>query len=126
MARLHQYLRGTRGAAAGLCAIDSAAGRVVYAGTGNTAARRFGTADTRLVSHDGVLGQNMRTPRPQTLNLEPGDLLVLYTDGVKDRFTSDDYPGVFSHPPKEVVQNIVKRFGKNHDDAACIAVRYAP
>ena len=58
--------------------------------------------------------------------VEPGDLLVLYTDGVKDRFTADDYPGVFSHAPKEVVRNIVKRFGKDHDDAACIAVRYAP
>jgi hypothetical protein len=28
------------------------------------------------------------------------------------------------HAPKEVVSNIVQRFGKGHDDAACIAVRY--
>ncbi len=126
MNRLHQHLKGTRGAAAGLCAINAASGRVDYAGIGNTAMRRFGKIETRLVSHDGVLGHNMRTPRPQTLQLEPGDLLVLYTDGVSDRFTSEEYPGVLHHPPNEVASNIVQRFGKNHDDAACIAVRYRP
>ena len=124
MTRLHQHLKGTRGAAVGLCAIDAAAGRIDYAGIGNTVMRRFGEVETRLVSQDGVLGQNMRTPRPQTLELEPGDLIVLYTDGVSDRFTSDDYPGVLHHAPKEVASNIVQRFGKDHDDAACIAVRY--
>jgi len=124
--RLHEHLKGTRGAAAGLCAIDADAGRVTYAGIGNTILRRFGKADTRLVSQDGVLGQNMRTPRPQTLELESGDLIVLYTDGVRDRFTSDDYAGVFHHAPKEVVRTILDRFGKDHDDSACIAVRYGP
>jgi len=123
MTRLHQHLKGTRGAAVGLCAID-ATGRVDYAGIGNTVLRRFGMAETRLVSQDGVLGQNMRTPLSQTLQLEPGDMIVLYTDGVSDRFTAKDYPGVVHHAPKEVANNIVQRFGKDHDDAACIAVRY--
>ena len=124
MTRLHQHLKGTRGAVAGLCAIDAASGRMNYAGIGNTVMRRFGKAETRLVSKDGVLGQNMRSPLHQTLQLNPGDLVVLYTDGVSDRFTSDDYPGVLHHAPQEVASNIVQRFGKNHDDAACIAVRY--
>jgi negative regulator of sigma-B (phosphoserine phosphatase) len=125
MTRLHQHVKGTRGAAVGLCAIDVTAGRASYVGTGNTIMRRFGNTDTRLVSQDGVLGQNMRTPRPQTLQLEAGDLIVLYTDGVRDRFTSDDYPGVFHHAPKEVVRTILERFAKDYDDAACIAVRYS-
>jgi serine phosphatase RsbU (regulator of sigma subunit) len=125
MTRLHQHLMGTRGAAVGLCAIDAAAGRIDYAGIGNTVMRRFGKVESRLVSQDGVLGQNMRTPLAQTLQLDPGDLVVLYTDGVSDRFTSNDYPGVLRHAPKEVASNIVQRFGKDHDDAACVAVRYS-
>jgi negative regulator of sigma-B (phosphoserine phosphatase) len=123
MMRLHQHLKGSRGAAIGFCAIDTQKGRVDYAGIGNTVFRRFGKTETRLVSQDGVVGQNMRTPRPQALQLEPGDTIVLYTDGVSDRFTSDDYPGVLRHAPKEVAGNIVERFGKGHDDAACICVR---
>ena len=124
MTRLHQHLKGSRGAAVGLCAIDATTGRIDYAGIGNTTMRRFGKTETRLVSQDGVLGQNMRTPLHQMLQLEPGDLIVLYTDGVSDRFTSDDYPGILRHTPKEVANNIVQRFGKDYDDAACIAVRY--
>jgi serine phosphatase RsbU (regulator of sigma subunit) len=124
MKRLHQHLKGTRGAAVGLCAIG-ATGRVDYAGIGNTVLRRFGGEETRLVSQDGVLGQNMRTPLHQALQLLPGDVIVLYTDGVSDRFTSNDYPGVLRHSAKEVASNIIQRFGKDHDDAACIAVRYS-
>ena len=116
MTRLHQHLKGTRGAAAGLCAIDSSKARLEYVGIGNTALRLFGKVETRLVSQDGVLGQNMRTPMLQTLQLDSGDLIVLYTDGVSDRFTSDDYPGVLHHAPQEVASNIVQRFGKDHDD----------
>jgi negative regulator of sigma-B (phosphoserine phosphatase) len=124
MARLHQRLKGTRGAAIGLCAVDSEAGSVDYVGIGNTSMRRFGKSETRLVSHDGVLGQNMRTPLLQSLELAPDDLLVLYTDGVSDRFTTDEYPGILHHAPKEVVRIILDRFGKNHDDSACIAIRW--
>jgi serine phosphatase RsbU (regulator of sigma subunit) len=124
--RLHQHLKGTRGAAVGLCAIDTLAGRIDYVGIGNTAMRLFGKKETRFVSQDGVLGQNMRTPRQQTARLEPGDLIALYTDGVSDRFTSQDYPGVSHHAPEVVARNIVQRFGKDHDDATCIAVRYCP
>jgi serine phosphatase RsbU (regulator of sigma subunit) len=124
MKRLHQRLQGTRGAAAGLCAINSVTGNLDYVGIGNTAIRKLGQAETRLVSYDGVLGQNMRTPRLQSLKLEPGDLVILYTDGVSDRFTTAEYPGVLHHAPKDVVRNIVDRFGKDHDDSGCIAIRY--
>ena len=124
MTRLHDHLRGTRGAAVGVCAIDAATGLLEYAGTGNTVLRRLGRTDTRLVSHDGVLGQNMRTPRPQSLQLEAGDLVVLHTDGVHERFSSEDLRGVTSLPAKDVVRALVERFGKDYDDAACIAVRY--
>jgi serine phosphatase RsbU (regulator of sigma subunit) len=66
----------------------------------------------------------MRTPLLQSLKLESGDVLVLYTDGVSDRFTAAEYPGVLRHAPKDVVRIILDRFGKDHDDSACIAIRY--
>lgn len=125
MTRLHRHVKGSHGAAVGLCAVDALAERVSYVGAGNTVLRRFGKVETRLASQDGVLGQNMRTPRTQTLRLEAGDLIVLYTDGVHDHFTSDDYPGLFHHAPEVVVRTVVERFGKGQDDAACIAMRYS-
>ena len=120
---LHKHLQGTRGAAAGLCVVDARTGQLEYAGIGNTAIRRFGSVETRLVSQDGVLGQNMRTPHQQSLQLEPGDLVLLYTDGISDRFSAEDYPAMGLHSMEEVSRNVVQRFGKSHDDAACIALR---
>jgi serine phosphatase RsbU (regulator of sigma subunit) len=125
MARLHKRLKGTRGAAAGLCAVDAETGTLGYVGIGNTGMRRFGESETRFVSNDGVLGQNMRTPLLQTLKLTPGDLILLYTDGVTSRFTTTEYPGVLHHAPNDVVRNVLDRFGKDHDDSACIAIRYS-
>lgn len=124
MPRLHARLKGTRGAAVGLCAVDLAAGTADYVGIGNTSLRRFGLSETRLVSNDGIVGQNMRTPLLQSLELESGDVIVLYTDGVSDRFTAAEYPSVLHHAPKEVARVILDRFGKDHDDSACIAIRY--
>jgi serine phosphatase RsbU (regulator of sigma subunit) len=124
MTRLHRHLKGTRGAAVGLCVIDSEARTAEYVGIGNTCLRRFGRSETRLVSNEGVLGQNMRTPLLQSLQLESGDVIVLYTDGVSDRFTAEEYPGVLNHTPNEVVRIILDRFGKDYDDSACIAIRY--
>jgi len=126
MTRLHTHLRGTRGAAVGLCVIDPVVCRMDYTGVGNTVIRRFGDGESRLVSQDGVLGQNMRTPRLQTIKLQPGDVVVLYTDGIRNHFSLDDFPGILRQPAQQVANNIVQRFGKDHDDAACITVRYQP
>jgi serine phosphatase RsbU (regulator of sigma subunit) len=126
MANLHQRLRGTRGAAVGMCAIDVDRASLDYVGIGNTCTRRIGESETRLVSQDGVVGQNMRTPLLQSVKLDAGDLLLLYTDGVSDRFSTSEYPGLLRHAPAEVVEIVLDRFGKDHDDSACVAVRFCP
>ena len=126
MAALHEQLRGSRGAAAGLCVVENTTGAVRYAGIGNTVIRRFGSQETRLVSRDGTLGERAATPALQQMTLDPGDVVLLYTDGIKDRFALDDYRGVLFQEPEEVARTMVERFGKDYDDAACIALRYRP
>ena len=82
---------------------------------------RCGSSDCRIHETARPGGNPCFTGR---LFLEPGDVVVLYTDGVSDRFTSNDYPSVSHHAPSEVANNIIQRFGKDHDDAACVAVRF--
>jgi serine phosphatase RsbU (regulator of sigma subunit) len=125
MERLHRRLRGTRGAAASLCFVAQS-GKAEYVGTGNTLLRRFGSAETRLVSKDGVLGQSMRTPHLQSLELAPEDLLLLHTDGISERFGLKDYPALQHHEPRVVARSVLKRFAKEYDDATCLVLRYLP
>ena len=126
MQKLHEELKGTRGAAAGLCHLDAESGQVRYVGIGNTTARKVARAPVRLVSRDGIIGDNARTPHECCLQLEPGEVLLLYTDGVSDSFDIAEYPSILLDAPRTVAATVVRLFGKRHDDAACIAARFAP
>ncbi len=126
MTRLHDHLRRTLGAAVGLAFLERAVGRLRFVGVGNTLLRVVGATEARLVSHDGTVGQRMRTPREQSLTLRSGDLVLLTTDGIKSRFGPEQYPGLLGDSPEHVAQTVVRLFGREHDDASCIAVRYRP
>ncbi len=122
--RLHAHLRGTRGAGAGLCWLDLASGLLRYTGIGNTVTRTFGSRQVRLPSKDGIVGAHPRAPREERLQLARGDVVVLYTDGVRDHFQLEAYPQLLVDSAHSIATTILRRFGKPHDDASCIALRY--
>ncbi len=68
----------------------------------------------------------MRSPQQQNLNLGPSDVVLLYTDGVSDRFEVDQYPQLLYESAMSIARTVVQRFGKAHDDATCLALRYQP
>ena len=122
--KLHEDCKGTLGAAAGLAVLEVKTGELSYCGVGNTVIRVLGERSRRLVSTDGVLGSRMRSPMEQKLFLGASDVLLLYTDGIKDRFELNDYPQIVSQSSSSIVRNIVRRFEKVYDDATCIVLRY--
>jgi negative regulator of sigma-B (phosphoserine phosphatase) len=124
LADLDQFLRGTRGAAAGLAHLDQASGRLRYAGIGNTVIRKIGPEPSRLVSSDGTLGYISRRPREEDLDVGGQDVILLHTDGIYEHFDLKQYPGIARDSAKAIAQNIVRLFGKPHDDATCIALKY--
>lgn len=124
MDQLHNHLRGSRGAAAGLCLVDRRSGLLRYTGIGNTVIRRFGSSEARLLSRPGIVGGNRRTPSEEQMTLSPGDVVLLYTDGVKDRFGLHHYPQLLHHSAEFIAKTVIQRFGKDYDDAGCIAFKY--
>ncbi len=123
---LHHALLDKRGCAAGLAWCDRATGKLRYTAVGNTAARCFPAVgkEVRLLSRDGTLGAAVPTPREESLTLSPGDVLVLYTDGVSDSFKLSDYPLLRGDSAEVVARTLVQRFGKTHDDATAICLRW--
>ena len=126
MLGLHEHLRGTLGAAVGLAHLDPANGRLRHVGVGNTRLRSFGTANRRLTSRDGTVGQRLRGPVEESLVLAPGDLVLLTTDGIREHFGPESYPGLYGDTAATVARAVVARFGRDHDDASCLALRYKP
>ena len=124
MHRLHCDLKGTIGACAGLCVVDKLKREVRYTGVGNTVLRTFGSRATRLISTDGIIGVRFRTPAVQTIPLNASDIMLLYTDGVSDRFDIEQYPQILYHSASAIAHAVVDRFGKSYDDATCLAMRH--
>ena len=122
--RLHSELNGTIGAAAGLCVVDSVKRNIRYIGIGNTVLRTFGSRATRLVSADGIIGSRFRTPAMQSAPLKESGIMLLYTDGVSDRFDEEQYPQIHYHSASAIAHKVVTSFGKPYDDATCLAMRY--
>ena len=121
--RLHDHLRGSRSAAVGLCRVDPGRERLLYSGIGNTAMRVYGPRTRHGVGRDGMVGETMPKPREEDIPLDPGDVIVLHTDGLSSRFGPDDYPGLMRDDPEQTVRRLIERFGKAHDDAACVVAK---
>jgi hypothetical protein len=126
IAMLDEELASSIGAAAGMVVLDPAIGEGFYAGVGNTVARVVGARagdDRRLVSVDGIIGQRHRSIRVIPLRLAIGEQLVLHTDGISSRFSTFEYPQLASEDVTVCARELIRRFGRSHDDAACIVAR---
>ncbi|SOR76929.1 MULTISPECIES: ATP-binding SpoIIE family protein phosphatase [Streptomyces] len=99
--RLHDALKGTRGAAVALAQLDVRAGRLRFAGIGNVGARLRADGTWRpLLSRPGIVGVH----RPATLREEEAEwaadrLLVLHTDGLPSRWTPPSDAGLPAADP---------------------------
>ena len=126
MNTLHEGLRGTNGGVGIVARLDTSTLQVNYVGIGHIFMCRFrqnSDAVSRLVLRDGIIGYQCRTPIEKTLQLEGGDVLVLHSDGIKNRIDIDDYPEILTHDANRIARNLVQRFGKSGDDATCMVVR---
>jgi serine/threonine protein phosphatase PrpC len=72
----------------------------------------------------GTVGSRLKVPRVETANLSPGDVLLIHTDGISERLTLEEYPQLRYQSPETVVEKILSRYGKRHDDATVVAARF--
>jgi phosphoserine phosphatase RsbX len=125
--RCHAQLRRTRGAVMTLAWFDLQARTMEWTGVGNVEARfvRAGAGtgarfDSPVVL-GGVVGYNLPQVRLATLPLEPGDAVVLATDGVAADFSVSLTSGVAA---QALAERVLARHGKGTDDALVAVVRY--
>lgn len=119
--RLHRQMGHTRGAAIGVAELDWAAGVARFAGLGNIAGHVVAPGARRtMVSLPGIAGHNCRSLRQFDYPL-PGDaLVVMHSDGVRDRWDLDDYPGLAAHTPLVVAATLLRDAGVRRDDASVL------
>ncbi len=123
----HHALRYTRGAVLSLATIDAATERMTWLGVGNVEALllRMDKAGIRareaIVQQAGIVGQNCPTLRPATFAVQPGDLLLLATDGIGGGFDRAVRPGI---APQQLADCILSDYGRATDDALILVARW--
>lgn len=60
-------------------------------------------------------------PVPSVLRVEPGDTLVLATDGIRQDFSSA-LSAV--EPPGKLAERVLAEYAKGHDDALVVVARF--
>jgi len=124
MALLHTQLQGTVGAAIGILKIDNQLNSFSYLAVGNTGASRIKGQKWRGISKDGVLGLRLPTLREQTQFLEPGDVILLWTDGLPETTTPQFLQRHIHEAAKPLAHRLVTTLGRDHDDAGCAILKW--
>jgi phosphoserine phosphatase RsbX len=126
--RCHRALSGTRGAAMTLARIDFRTDTLSWVGVGNVAAdlvaKHPAGVEVRFSARlaGGIVGYRIpEALTPQQVPIRPGDLLVIASDGiVEDHLDDID----FAAPALVIAEQILRRHGKDNDDALVLAARH--
>jgi phosphoserine phosphatase RsbX len=125
--RCHTALKGTRGAVISLAFLSSSRSRMTWLGVGNVEGRLMSgvPSATRtkgsLAVASGLPGHELPDVSTATLDLRPGDILLLATDGIAPAFADSlDVSG----SPQAITERILHDHSKATDDALVVAVRY--
>jgi serine/threonine protein phosphatase PrpC len=98
---------------------------------GNVRAAVVGAKRFVGVSRDGVLGRRWPTPFVQRAPLQPGDLVLLWTDGLPSTLvaslTKAARPSTMGAvAPAALAERLIEAHAKPLDDAACLVARWRP
>lgn len=122
--RIHEALRGTRGAAVAVAEINVGRGEVRFAGVGNIAAAILtGNESRSMVSHNGTAGAEVRKVQEFSYAWQTGSLLVMHSDGINTRWSMESYPGLTTRHPALVAGVLYRDFCRGRDDATVAVVR---
>lgn len=119
----HDALRPTRGAALATARIDFDASELRFAGVGNIGGCVIDGSRRALVSHNGIVGHNMRKVQEFALPFPKGALCIMHSDGIQTQWDLDKYPGLAGRSPALVAAILMRDFIRRRDDAMVLVVR---
>lgn len=124
--RAHSALQGTRGAAVAVSKIDPVNTRINFAGVGNISVCVFYTNHCRhLLSHNGIVGSNLRKLQEFSESWESDALLVAHSDGINTRWNLDNYPELRHCHPALIAAVIYRDFSRERDDVTIVVIKEA-
>jgi negative regulator of sigma-B (phosphoserine phosphatase) len=129
--RCHDELRRLRGVVMSIASFDAARSSMTWIGVGNVEGVLVRAAATagdgkyarheRLLLWGGVVGQSLPTLRPETVELFPGDTILLATDGLP---TASFDGARMNDTVERMATDVLGRHARATDDALVLVARY--
>jgi negative regulator of sigma-B (phosphoserine phosphatase) len=126
--RCHEALRSTRGVTMSLASFNATYNILTWLGVGNVegvvlrADKQAPSPQESIMLFPGVVGHHLPPLRAIASPINPGDLLILYTDGIRRDFLSE--PPIPGHSPQRVADRICAKYNRGTDDALALVARY--
>jgi anti-sigma regulatory factor (Ser/Thr protein kinase) len=121
--KLHESLRGTRGAVAAAAKIDFAQNKLTYAGLGNITGLLFdGDQCKHLVSLNGTLGYEFRKATEFEMPWHDQATLVMHSDGISSKVSENRGKGL-SASAGIIAASLYFNYAKKTDDATVLVAR---
>jgi anti-sigma regulatory factor (Ser/Thr protein kinase) len=124
--KAHAALQSTRGAAVAVARADLKTRNLHYAGVGNICGAILDFAGHKkrpMISHNGTLGSHKYKTRGFDYQWNDGDVLVMHSDGLTDRWKLEDYQGLSQRDVSLIATVLYRDHKRGHDDATVLAVR---
>ncbi|MCC2683023.1 MAG: serine/threonine protein kinase [Nitrosospira multiformis] len=124
MEAAHEALRSTRGAAMAVAQLDYGREQLDFVGIGNiSACVTDGLSRKQLVSHNGIVGHNIRKIQQFTLPFSSGSLYIMHSDGISTHWDLSAYPGLNRRHPALIAGILYRDFARGRDDASVLVAR---
>jgi serine/threonine protein phosphatase PrpC len=118
----HDALHQTRGAVIAILRLDLLERKAHYIGVGNISAYVLSSQSIKPISKNGILGYRLPSLLQLHYTYNSGDTFVLYSDGIKGRFSTEGSIN-YTLPPQRIADQILADFGKLNDDATVVVIR---
>lgn len=122
----HSSMNTTRGAAIAVAKVNINQRKLHYAGVGNIAGRliSYGTGkSSSLISQNGIVGTTVRKLQQFDYQWEDGDLLIMHSDGLTDRWNMSDHAGLVRADTATIAAVIYRDTKRGRDDSTVLVVR---
>ncbi len=127
----HTALARTRGAAVTVASISATNGSMSWLGVGNVEAALLrgvpsgnapgGSSIEWALLLGGIVGHQLPTLRPRTVDLQPGDMLLMATDGIATTFAEE---ANVAAGPARLADRVLENLARPNDDALVLVARY--
>jgi anti-sigma regulatory factor (Ser/Thr protein kinase) len=122
----HSPMSTTRGAAIAIAKVDLSKRNLQYAGVGNIAGSLIDMGMNKgrsLLSHNGIVGGAVRKLQQFDYGWQDGDLLIMHSDGLTDRWKLSDYPGLVRADTGVIAAVLYRDAKRGRDDDTILVAR---